>query len=97
MSGSVARLLLKILVSGALLAFLLSKISVDEVARLLRTLDLRMMGVAVLIFLVSNFLGSLQWYKLLNASSVPISFYRAFRFYFVGLFFWVFWISLLTE
>jgi len=87
MKGAFLRTLLKILVSLALLVFLLNKISLDEVRRLLTTLDMRMMAFAVVIFFFSNFLGALQWCALLNASGVPISFSKAFRVYFVGLFF----------
>lgn len=87
MSGKVLRTILKVLVSAALLAFLLTRISIEDAIEALRHLDKSMMGVAIVIFFVSNFLGALQWYRLLRASGIDLPFIRAFRFYFVGLFF----------
>jgi uncharacterized protein (TIRG00374 family) len=74
--GPLAKLLFKILVSVGLLAFLFNKI-----------LDRPTMALAVLVFLVSNVLGALQWHTLLVASGVRLNFLQSFRFYFVGLFF----------
>ncbi len=81
------RTALKVLVSGALMVFLLRKISLDELAQLIRELDPRLTFLAVGCFLLSNVLGAAQWWRLLRASGIQISFARAFRFYFVGLFF----------
>ena len=64
-SGSVARLLVKVLVSAGLLTFLFTTISVDDLVLLARTLDLRFVVLAVVVFLFSNLLGSLQWHLLL--------------------------------
>jgi uncharacterized protein (TIRG00374 family) len=74
-------------VSAALLIFLFKKISVESVLDLVRTLDRSTLGVAVVVFFASNLAGSLQWHLLLRSSGVRIKFWRAFRFYFVGLFF----------
>ena len=86
-SGSVAKLLIKITVSAGLLAYLLSRISIDELVVHLHSLDRWMILLAVAVFFVSNLLGSLQWHLLLNSSGVTLRFGQTFRFYFVGLFF----------
>ncbi len=85
--GTLAKLLLKILVSAGLLIFLVSKISVEELFALARTLDCTTVALATLVFFVSNILGALQWHFLLIASGVRLTFLQSFRFYFVGLFF----------
>lgn len=81
------RLLLKIAVSAALLAFLLSKISIPQLADLFRGLDAGLIAATVAVFLLSNVIGGYQWHVLLKSSGVRLPFHRTIRFYFVGLFF----------
>lgn len=78
---------LKVVVSAALMAFLIGKISVGELVRLVSAIDGRVFGVAAACFFVSNLLGAYQWHELLGASGVSLTFRQTFRFYFVGLFF----------
>jgi len=85
--GAVLRAALKILVSTALMLFLFRRISMPELVRLVRGLDVGPFSAAVLCFFLSNLLGSYQWHRLLTASGISLSFKKAFRFYFVGLFF----------
>jgi uncharacterized protein (TIRG00374 family) len=77
----------KLLVSTALMVFLLHRISIEELISLVASIDLRMFGIAVACFFLSNLLGSWQWHQLLGASGISMSFGQTFRFYFVGLFF----------
>ena len=77
----------KIAVSTALMAFLLNKISLSELARLVSGIDPRIFGAAVGCYFLSSLIGSFQWHQLLEASGVSLSFGKAFRYYFVGLFF----------
>lgn len=86
-SGAAAKLLLKIVVSSALLIFLFRKISFEGFLDLAKGLDPILIAVAMLVFFVSNVLGSLQWHLLLSTSGVPLTYPQSFRFYFVGLFF----------
>jgi len=85
--GVLVRTLVKIVVSVGLLIFLLSKISIEDLVGLARTLDRETIGLATIIFFVSNLLGALQWHVLLRSSGIRLPFFRSFRFYFVGLFF----------
>ena len=86
-SSSGIRLVVKILVSAGLLAFLLNKISIDEFVASISTLDVGLIVAAMSVFLTSNIIGSYQWHCLLQSSGVDIPFHRTVRFYFVGLFF----------
>jgi len=86
-SNGWARLLLKFAVSAALLLFLLSKISLSQLAGLFRNLDAGYITATVAVFLASNVIGAYQWHALLRSSGVRLPFHRTIRFYFVGLFF----------
>lgn len=81
------RVVLKVLVSTALMVFLLQRISIPELVDLVARLDPRVFGAAVVCFFVSNVLGAYQWHQLLRASGITLNFGKTFRFYFVGLFF----------
>jgi len=78
---------IKIVVSTVLMVFLIRKVSVAEVLRLVSAIDVPVFLAGVGCFFVSNLLGSFQWHQLLGASGVPLKFSQTFRFYFVGLFF----------
>jgi uncharacterized protein (TIRG00374 family) len=78
---------LKVAVSTALMVFLLNKISISNLVRLISGIDFRIFAAGIGCFFLSNLLGSFQWHQLLGASGIRMSFGQAFRFYFVGLFF----------
>lgn len=78
---------IKIAISTGLMIFLLSKISIDELVRLVSTLDVRIFLLGIFCLFLSNLLGSYQWHQLLGASGVKLRFAQTFQFYFVGLFF----------
>ena len=81
------KLAVKIIVSSALMIFLLKRISIAELLNLVKTIDVSIFAAGIGVFFVSNILGSYQWHQLLNASGIKLSFTQTFRFYFVGLFF----------
>jgi uncharacterized protein (TIRG00374 family) len=85
--GSLLRWVVKIGVSAALMAFLLRKISLPDLERLIRTMDPALLTGAVAVFVVSNVAGWLQWHILLSASGIRAEHSRTFGFYNVGLFF----------
>jgi uncharacterized protein (TIRG00374 family) len=78
---------IKILVSLALIVFLLYKISPSKLAAHLRGVNPFVLSAGVGVFFLSSFLGSIQWHLLLRAGSIEIPFSKSFRLYFVGLFF----------
>jgi len=77
----------KIAVSAGLMAFLLGKISLADLAGLVQRMDRGLMLAALGVFFASNVAGWLQWHVLLRASGVELRPAATFRFYFVGLFF----------
>lgn len=77
----------KVAVSTALMIFLLKKVSIGELMRLISTIDARVFLAGIGCFFLSNLLGAYQWHQLLGASGVVLRFSQTFRFYFVGLFF----------
>ena len=85
--GSTEKFLIKLVISAALMTFLVKKLSLAHVREILSSLDGANLAAAALVFFVSNCLGALQWHLLLNAGGVELRFARTFRFYFVGLFF----------
>jgi uncharacterized protein (TIRG00374 family) len=84
---SIGKLAVRIAVSATLMVFLASKISLTELKSLLATLNRPLLAAGVGSIFVSNLIGSCQWHQLLKSSGIVIPFQKAFRFYFVGLFF----------
>ena len=78
---------LKIVVSTALMAYLINKISIGEFVHLVAAIDPGVFAAGVGCFFISNLMGAYQWHQLLGASGVSLTFKQTFRFYFVGLFF----------
>ena len=81
------KLAVKIIVSSALMIFLIKRISVAELLTLVKAIDVSIFAAGIGVFFLSNILGSYQWHQLLDASGIKLSFTQTFRFYFVGLFF----------
>jgi len=79
--------LLKVLVTLSLLAWVASRIGLQQITGQLAGVRPGYLIAAVLIFTVSNFLGAWQWQRLMNALEIPFSYGRALNLYFVGLFF----------
>jgi len=84
---------LKILISGGLLAWLLHRIGPDYILSSVEHANWIWVLAALVLFTSSYFLGSLQWWILLKAEGIQIPFYQTIRFYYVGLFFNNFFIS----
>lgn len=80
-------LVLKSLLSLALLGILLARIPAHEVMATLRAADVRWLAAAAGLLLVSNLLGSFQWSRLMRAVEIRIPFWKVAAYYHVGLFF----------
>ncbi len=85
--ASALRWAVKISVSAALMAYLLHKISLDDLAHLLRTMNPALLAAAGAVFVTSNVASWLQWHVLLSTSGIRPGRARTFGFYNVGLFF----------
>lgn len=79
--------LFKIVISVGLITFLVWKISPGKLIPYISNMNLTYLLIALAVFFASSLLGSLQWSLLLNAGGVRLMFLKAFRLYFVGLFF----------
>ena len=78
---------LKIVISLGLITFLVIKISPGKLVHNLRRIEPAYLVMAVVVFFISNLLGSLQWHQLLRATGIVLPFSCTFRLYFKGLFF----------
>jgi uncharacterized protein (TIRG00374 family) len=82
-----ALILLKILVSLALFAYVVAKVSPGNVWDTVRPADPRLLAAAAALFLFSSLVGSWLWGRLLRAQGVVIPYRKLAAYYFVGLFF----------
>ena len=80
-------LVLKSLLSLALLGFLLRRIPARDVMATLHAADPAWLGAAAGLLLISNLLGSFQWSRLMRAVEIRIPFWKVAAYYHVGLFF----------
>ena len=78
---------LKILISIALISFLFHKLGFINVLDQILSVKLYWFCVGIIMFTISNFLGSYQWYILLKLKNFDIAFKKVISYYFVGLFF----------
>ena len=78
---------LKLAVSVALLWYLLYDADVENFSTVFASTLPSLFVLAVFFFLLSNALGALQWYLLLQAQGLQINFRQAVVFYWIGAFF----------
>lgn len=78
---------IKVTVSGVLIYALLDRIGLDTLTDQFRSLIWGWLAVSLLVFSLSNVLGSFQWYLLLRSSGINLPFTRVLSYYHVGLFF----------
>lgn len=77
----------KILISIVLVVFLLAKLGWRDIADQLATASFWWIIAGVIAFVLSNILGSLQWYLLMKTQEINIPLSKAISYYHVGLFF----------
>jgi uncharacterized protein (TIRG00374 family) len=78
---------LKVAFSFALIAILLWRIPLERVADALAAADPRWLMAAAALMLLSNLLGSYQWWRLLRVADIRIPLWKACAYYHIGLFF----------
>jgi hypothetical protein len=84
---SIASAFLKILVTAAVLAFIVWKLGWREIFDTCRQADMAWLAGALVLFFVSGWLGVLQWQIILKNRGVTLPFSRVFSLYFIGMFF----------
>ena len=80
-------LVLKVLLSVLLFAYVVAKVSPGHVWATMRNADPGLLLLAAGLFLFSSLVGSWLWGRLLRAQGVAIPYSKAASYYFVGLFF----------
>lgn len=78
---------IKVTISAALITLILNRIGIDSILLRFKTANWWFVGVSILCFVVSNVMGSFQWYLLLRSQKISVSFIKILSFYHVGLFF----------
>ena len=78
---------IKLCVSVGLIAYLGSQLALNDLAGIFAQMRPDLFVGAVLFFVLSNGLGAVQWYLLLRAQDLLVSFRQALIFYFIGVFF----------
>ncbi len=78
---------IKVLLSFALFAYVVAKVSPGDIWATIRPANPRLLLAAAGLFLFSSIVGSWLWARLLRAQGVPIPYQKAASYYFVGLFF----------
>ncbi len=87
MVRKVAVPIIKILISAALVIFLLIKLGTRDIVLKFATAHLWWVILGVIIFSLSNLLGSIQWYLLMRTRGIQIPLLHVISYYYVGLFF----------
>ena len=87
MSKKWLALVLKFLVSGFLIWFLISKIDLGEAKDRLVDADPSMLAAAVLVILFQICVGGLRWQAVLKAIGTPLSILKTIQLFYIGAFF----------
>ncbi|MBD3316730.1 MAG: hypothetical protein GF344_13155 [Chitinivibrionales bacterium] len=83
----VASALIKVLVTGAVVAFIIHRLGWSSIASTLAMAQPHWLMAALTLFLLSGVLGVVQWRLLLANKDVHLSFGRCLSLYFIGMFF----------
>ena len=78
---------IKIFVSTILIVLLFKKLGFNDIIKQFASANLKWLLAAMIVFSISNFLGSFQWYLLLKSKGIYLPFLKVVSFYYVGLFF----------
>jgi hypothetical protein len=78
---------LKLLATVLIIAFLVQRLGWESIVNTVRGADPRWIAAGVVIFLVSVMLGVFQWQLLLTNRGLNLPFARAFKLYYIGMFF----------
>lgn len=79
--------LIKITITILVIVLLIGKLGWEDIKNTVSGANPLWLLVATGIFVASGFLGVLQWRILLSNRGIPLTFWRTFRLYFIGMFF----------
>jgi len=77
----------KIVVSCGLIIILMNRIGIVRIVQTLKQVQFFWFLSALILFTMSHFAGSYQWWRMLKAEAVNISYRKTISLYFIGLFF----------
>ncbi len=77
---------IRIFLSFVLMAWLFSKIDLAKMGEVLKSADLRFIGLALIIFLAINFVLLIRWFVFIVALGLKVKFFDVLRNFFIGLF-----------
>jgi uncharacterized protein (TIRG00374 family) len=80
-------LVLKILVSLSVIGWIIHSFGLGKIIDTLAKADYRFVGLGITVFVISIFLGSIQWYLMLKNRGGKTRFSKALKLYFTGMFF----------
>lgn len=80
-------LLLKLLVSGGLLAYLLARIHIERFLQTFATAKFSYIGLAMLVYLVTQGVSAVRWTALARPLGIKTPFQAMLRYYLIGMFF----------
>jgi len=83
---NIISLFVRIGLSGLLLWYLFSKIDTEETFVLVKSADLKVLGIAFGIFVMINFVLLFRWFIIIKALDLNVSYWNVFRYFFIGLF-----------
>ncbi|MFP4014686.1 MAG: lysylphosphatidylglycerol synthase transmembrane domain-containing protein [Chitinispirillaceae bacterium] len=78
---------LKLSATAAVVVFLIYKLGWQDILDTMKSADPGWLAASLGVFLMSGWLGVVQWRILLENRGIPLPFWRAFKLYFIGMFF----------
>jgi len=79
--------LLKLVVTVGVMVFIVWKLGFKEILSTISQANMTWLAAAIVLFIVSGYLGVLQWHIILKNRGVKLPFFRVFSLYFIGMFF----------
>jgi len=77
----------KLLVSGGLLAYFLSRIHIERFVHTFATADYSYIGLALVVYLCCQVISALRWFTLARPLGIETPFIEMLRYYLIGMFF----------
>jgi glycosyltransferase 2 family protein len=81
------KILLKIIVSVGLIAFLINQVDFKEIINILKKVDMKMVFFAIVLLIMQIFIANFRWQLVLNCQKININFNKTLMFFWSGLFF----------
>ncbi|HTF93373.1 MAG TPA: lysylphosphatidylglycerol synthase transmembrane domain-containing protein, partial [Verrucomicrobiae bacterium] len=77
----------KLLVSGGLIAYFLSRIHIERFVHTFATADYSYIGLALVVYLCCQVISALRWFTLARPLGIETPFKDMLRYYLIGMFF----------